>query len=198
MNFTAIDFETANSHRSSACALGITVIRNGNIVEKNSWLIKPKVNKFDSRNVAIHGIRAKDVEFMPEFDELYRNTFKDYLEGELVVAHNASFDMSVLRYVLDQYGIEYPSFDYLCTVKLAQRHWNHLENHKLNTISNYLKFNFNHHDALDDTLACANILTTISKELEIDSPRKLAKELGVTVGKMYPDGYKSCSCRKGS
>lgn len=193
MNFTAIDFETANSHRSSACALGITVIRNGQVVEKNSWLIRPKVNKFDYMNIGIHGINPEDVENEPEFDELYKKVFKSYLEGELIVAHNASFDMSVLRYVLEQYDIEYPEFDYLCTVKLCQKQWPNLINHKLNTISSFLGFKFKHHDALDDTLACANALIMIGEELDLTCPKEVAKKLKVKVGKMYPGGYKACS-----
>jgi len=196
MNFTAIDFETANSHRSSACALGITVVREGVVVEKNSWLIKPKINKFDSMNISIHGIRPADVENELEFDELYETVFKDYLVGELIIAHNASFDMSVLRYVLDQYHIEYPIFDYLCTVKLAQKHWCDLPNHKLNTLSNHLNFKFNHHDALDDTLACANVLTSIGTELNLNCAKEVAKELKVKIGKMYPGGYKACSAAR--
>ncbi len=196
MNFTVIDFETANSHRSSVCALGLTVVRNGNIVEKKAWLVRPKINRFNGMNIGIHGIRPEDVEFEPEFDELYHKTIKDYLVGELVVAHNASFDMSVLRHVLDAYNIEYPSFDYVCTVKLAQKHWPHLPNHKLNTVSEYLGFSFKHHDALDDTLACANILTTIGLERNEKCVKEVAKQLGVTVGKVYPGGYKSCSSRK--
>lgn len=196
MNFTAIDFETANSHRSSACALGITVVRKGIVVEKNSWLIRPKTNKFDYMNIDIHGIRPEDVENEPEFDELYENVFKDYLVGELIVAHNASFDMSVLRYVLDQYNIEYPKFDYICTVKLCQKQWPDLDNHKLNTISNYLNFKFKHHDALDDTLACANALVKIGEENNLNCPVELAKALKIKVGKMYAGGYKACSSAK--
>lgn len=196
MQFTVIDFETANSQRGSACALGLTVVEKGEIVSKNAWLIRPKENRFSGMNIAIHGIRPADVENEPEFDELYNREIKDYLEGALVVAHNASFDISVLRHVLDQYAITYPRFDYLCTVKLAQKHWDDLPNHKLNTLSEYLNFSFKHHDALDDTLACANVLMRISKERRIKCAKALAKDLGVRIGTLYPGGYKSCSARR--
>ncbi len=196
MNFTVIDFETANRERASACALGIVVVRNGKIVEKNAWFIRPKDNKFDGMNVAIHGIRPSDVENEPDFGTLYKDIFHDYLEGELVIAHNASFDISVMRASLTEAGIPFPNFDYLCTVKIGQKTWPDLYNHKLNTISEMLDFEFKHHDALDDCLACANALLEACKAKGCDSPLALAKFLKIGVGKLYPGGYKPCSLRK--
>lgn len=193
MNFTVIDFETANSSRASACALGMVKVENGKIVDKNAWLIKPRPYRFSGMNIAIHGIRPEDVADAPEFDTLYSEVFKAQLEGQLVIAHNASFDMSVLRKSLELYDIEFPHFDYLCTVKLAQKTWPSLPNHKLNTMSDFLFFNFKHHDALDDCLACANVLLKACEKEGVSSPLDLSGSLGVQVGKVYPGGYKACS-----
>lgn len=198
MDFTVIDFETANSKRASACSLGIVKVENGNITEKNSWLIKPRGMDFDYRNISIHGIRPEDVENEPEFDVLYETIFNKYLYNQLIVAHNASFDISVLRKTLDLYNIKYPSFDYLCTVKIAQKTWPELFNHKLNTVSDYLNFNFNHHDALEDCLACSNLLINACKRKNVDSPYELADKLGISVGSVFQEGYKSCSINKRS
>ena len=41
MDFVAIDFETANREESSACALGLAIVKGGNITAKN----------LDSRNI---------------------------------------------------------------------------------------------------------------------------------------------------
>ncbi len=90
MNFTVIDFETANSKRASACALGIVKVENGVITEKNAWLIRPDDMRFDGMNIGIHGIRPEHVKNEPEFDELYKNIFEHKLKDQLVVAHNAS------------------------------------------------------------------------------------------------------------
>lgn len=196
MKFTVIDFETANSKRSSACALGIVVIENGKVVEENAWLIRPSDMYFAGMNIAIHGIRPEDVEAEPEFDELYHGVFKKYLENQLVFAHNASFDMSVLRACLNEYDISFPNIEYLCTVKLAQKLWAELINHKLNTVSDHLGFKFKHHDAFDDARACANIVLKGCDEMGLEDPYSLAKRLNVTVGQIYPNGYKPCSSRK--
>jgi len=196
MNFTVIDFETANRYWNSACALGISVIKGGNIVEKQSWLIKPSKNWFEPINIRIHGIRPEDVQDKPFFAELYKNTFKNFLENQLIVAHNASFDIGVLKHVMNQYNIPYPKLNFLCTLKLAQQHWTHLPNHKLKTLSDYLDFNFNHHDALEDTLASANILLTIGSELGLTSAQSIAKKIGVKIGTLSPDRYYKCGVIK--
>lgn len=193
MNFTVIDFETANSKRASACALGIVKVVDGEIVDKEAWLIRPEDMKFNYMNIAIHGIRPEQVENEPEFDELFKKIFREKLEGQLVVAHNASFDMSVLRKSLDHYGLEYPSFDYLCTVKIAKKTWPDLFNHKLNTVSEFLGFEFNHHDALDDCLACANVLIKACETKNVKTPEELVDMLNIQTGHMFSKGYKPCS-----
>lgn len=196
MNFTVIDFETANSQRASACALGIVKVVKGIIVSQEAWLIKPYNMKFESMNIGIHGIRPAKVRNKPEFNQLYEGIFRDRLKDELVVAHNASFDMSVLRKSLEHYNIKFPQIDYLCTVKVAQKTWPNLINHKLDTVSHYLDFKFNHHDALDDCLACANVLIEACKKEGVSSPEELAKKHHIKIGKVFPGGYKPCSASR--
>lgn len=197
MNFVAIDFETANRRRNSACAIGVVVVENGQVVEAFADLIKPHDMVFEGMNIAIHGIRPEDVVDAPYFNELYSSKLKKYLDGRLVVAHNASFDMSVLRSCLDLYDIPYPTFDYLCTVKLAQKQWPDLPRHSLDVVSEYLGFHFNHHDAFDDAKACANVLVSACAEHKMTSPFELADSLRVKVGKVYTGGYKPCSSSRG-
>jgi DNA polymerase-3 subunit epsilon len=51
MRFTAIDFETANADRGSACAVGLVVVEDGQIVSRTSQLIRPEPCRFDPFNV---------------------------------------------------------------------------------------------------------------------------------------------------
>lgn len=196
MNFTVIDFETANSKRASACSIGIVKVVDDICVLEKEWLIKPPTMDFNWRNIQIHGIRPEDVVDAPTFDELYKKELKQILEGELIVAHNASFDISVLRHMLDYYQIDYPTFDYLCTVKISQKTWRHLSSHRLNLVSDYLGFNFKHHNALEDCLACSNLLVNACLEKECETPLALAKHLKIGVGKLFPRGYKACSINR--
>lgn len=73
MSWVAIDFETANSARDSACALGMAVVEDGRVAKTTSWLIRPPVLDFDPFNVSIHGITSEDVKDSPTFGELWRD-----------------------------------------------------------------------------------------------------------------------------
>lgn len=188
MNFVAIDFETAHEKRSSPCALGVTVVKNNQIVEERYWLIRPKELRFAPINIMIHGIRENDVIHELEFDELWPEILP-YLENQLVVAHNASFDISVLRSTLDLYNLSYPSFNYCCTMVMSKHFYSYLENAKLNTVSTHLGHSFTHHHAGSDAAACANILLKISEELDTPSIEALTTQVGVKIGKVYEKGY---------
>ena len=52
MNFTAMDFETANSHPESACSLALVMVRNNEIVDRFYTVINPQM-PFDGRNICI-------------------------------------------------------------------------------------------------------------------------------------------------
>lgn len=194
MNFIAIDFETANEKRNSPCSIGIVVVENGEIKEKIHYLIKPKEMRFMPINIGIHGIRPKMVINEPEFDEIWEK-IKKYFDKSLVVAHNASFDISVLRNTLETYNITLPSFNYICTMKLSRNFYRDLSNAKLNTVNDFLGFEFKHHDALADAIACSNILLSISEELNVKDINLISKYLGVTIGNVNSGGYKPSSSK---
>lgn len=194
MNFIAIDFETANEKRNSPCSIGIVVVKNGNVVERIHHLIKPKEMRFMPINIGIHGIRPAMVENELEFDGVWEKIHK-YFENNLVIAHNAAFDISVLRKSAELYDIELPEFNYICTMKLARNFYKNLDNVKLNTVNDLLGYEFKHHDALYDALACSNILTNICDELECDDIDEISNLLGVTIGVVNKDGYKPSSTK---
>lgn len=192
MDFVAIDFETANAQRASACSLGITVVKNNEVVEEKYWLIKPYPFKFDPRNIVIHGIREEDVVNEREFDKIWPE-IKPYLEDNLVIAHNASFDFSVLRKTLDLYEMEYPNLNYACTLVASKLFYSYLNNHKLNTVNKHLGYTFKHHHASADATAAANILINIGNELEIDDINSIAKSVGFKLGNLSKGSYSPCS-----
>lgn len=194
MNFVAIDFESANEKRNSPCSIGIVVVKNGEVTERIHHLIKPKEMRFMPINIGIHGIRPSMVKDESEFNEVW-DKIKHHFDGNLVIAHNAAFDISVLRNTLELYNIEAPSFDYMCTMKLSRNFYKQLDNAKLNTVNNFLGYEFNHHDALADALACSNILLKISDELEIKDINEISKLIGVTVGKVDKYGYSPSSTK---
>lgn len=189
MDFVAIDFETANEKISSVCQIGIVVVKKDKITEKSSWLVRPAENCFNPFNTYIHGITAEQVETEPEFFELWPK-FEKYLKGQTVIAHNASFDVSVLRHVLDIYGLEYPKADFLCSVKIAKKVWTEIRRHGLKSLSQYLGIEFTHHDAAEDAFASAEIVRAAAKKVGVRSLKSLLDKIDIHPGKLYPGGFR--------
>ncbi|MCM0598694.1 3'-5' exonuclease [Periweissella fabalis] len=164
MDFVAFDFETANASRNSAVSLALTVVRNDRIVDEFYSLLNPHTD-FHWRNIKIHGIHASDVTNAPTFNELWPVIAPFFEPDKLVVAHNATFDNSVLKASLLANQIQVPSYQSLDTVRVAKKVFPNLDNHKLNTVAKYLRIPLDHHhNALDDSVAAANILLNINRQ----------------------------------
>ncbi|MFH1419714.1 MAG: exonuclease domain-containing protein [Planctomycetota bacterium] len=195
MKYIAMDFETANSKRSSVCALGIAIVDGLQVTERSSWLIRPPELCFDPYNVSIHGITVDDVAEKPEFDAIWKDC-RHYFDGAQILAHYASFDISVLRHVLDEYGIDYPRLQYFCTYIIAKRAWPKLVNYSLPTVVEHLGIEFKHHDAEEDAAACANVAIRACEEAGTATLEELAARMGITIGQLFPDGYEPCGVRE--
>lgn len=177
MNFLAIDFETANEKYYSACSLGMVIVDNGKVSVEKQWLIKPPDMYFDPFNVKIHGITKNDVIDKPEFNRLW-DEIKDYFNNRIVFAHNASFDIFVLKDLLDYYNIPHPNIKYVCTVNLSRKLWD-LQNYKLNTVANHIGCEFKHHDSIEDSRVCAEIVLKGCSETKSTSIDELLKYLKI-------------------
>jgi len=182
LDFTAIDFETANGFRGSPCAVGLTKVRGGHVVDEASWLMRPPANHdhFEYHNVRIHGIRAEDVAGAPRFGELFPE-IGAFIGGDVLAAHNAAFDLGVIRSGLEVSGLPGPAYDYVCTVMLSRRCYS--------LVSNSLPFAaeeagvplVNHHDAAEDARACAGILIDIAARNNANSIAELYLSLGLVL-----------------
>jgi DNA polymerase III subunit epsilon len=162
LTFTAIDFETANWQKTSACQLGLTIVEEGIIKETLSFLIKPEPFFFAHRHIAIHGITQDQVLNQKTFVELWPE-IQLYIDHKILVAHNMSFDKSVLLSLFENYQIENKVVDFFCTLYMSRVYLNHLPDHRLPTIVEHL-FNeeIQHHNAFDDALASARIAIELS------------------------------------
>jgi DNA polymerase-3 subunit epsilon len=161
MNFVAIDFETANYEASSACSVGLVKVVSGEIVGTAVHLIRPPTRDFVF--TYIHGLTWKDVAKSPDFGKLWPS-LGALLEGaEFLAAHNASFDKGVLHACCGRYGIAAPSLSFQCTVQIARRTWS-IYPTKLPDVCRYLGIALNHHEALSDAMACAQIVLAANEE----------------------------------
>lgn len=157
LNFTAIDFETMTPKRTSACSIGLVKVKNGEIVDKFYSLIKPVPDDSHTTNTMVHGITPEMVEDAPTFEKVWP-TIESFIGNDPIIAHNASFDKSVLLSTSEYYNLKITNYlNFFCTYKLT--------GYSLDEACR--KYNIsldNHHAALDDAIACAMLYLKLIKQ----------------------------------
>ncbi|WP_354214766.1 3'-5' exonuclease [Arthrobacter sp. UYCo732] len=180
LNFTAIDFEAANSDRASACAIGITTVRDGLVTDSRSWLIRPYtgLETFDAFTTRIHGIDASMVLNAPSLTESMSKLAGLIGDGP-VLAHNIGYDADVLRRSFQIAGLKPPTNELRCTETLSRTALR-LGKHKLHLVAEHLGLpEFTLHDAGADALTCARIAIEIGRRHQATSIRGLYADLGI-------------------
>jgi DNA polymerase III subunit epsilon len=152
--FVALDFETADRYRDSACSVGLVRVAQGQVVDRAHYLIRPPRQGFEFTH--IHGITWAMVAQQPTFGDRWGDIVAMLAGADFLVAHNAAFDRSVLNACCQAHGIVPPTIPFRCTVQLARQTWN-IRPTKLPNVCDYLGIPLQHHDALSDAEACARI-----------------------------------------
>ncbi|MEU8344353.1 exonuclease domain-containing protein [Spirillospora sp. NPDC048832] len=159
-SWVAIDFETANAFRGSPCSVGLAKVKEGEIVEEWSSLIRTPdgYDHFDAFNVGVHGITADRVRDAPGWPETLERIV-DFTGDTPLVAHNAAFDIGVLAAACEATGRAVPDLRYACTLVVARRTWTGLLSYKLPVLAEALGIELpRHHDAAADARAAAGVM----------------------------------------
>ncbi len=167
-NFVAFDVETANQNWGSICQMGLVRVIDGEIVERASWLCRPPegIDEFDDFNVDCHGITADKVAGEPAVGELFER-FTEFVGDLPIVAHNAYFDASALRYAALASGQKVPHIAFACTLAAARAADLGVTNHRLPTVAEHFGVALdNHHDAAADAEACAGVMLGLARRVE--------------------------------
>jgi DNA polymerase III subunit epsilon len=181
MNMTSIDFETANPSRVSICAAGLAVFNDGQLTEAPYWLVRPPKGHgwFRDDFIECHGLTHLDVLDAPEFSVIAPEMLARLTGADLVIAHNAAFDIEHLRATLDHFGLPRQDFDYICTCQLARRVWTDLPSHGLKALTAHIGHQFNHHHAQDDAEAAGRVLLAMMQHANATTPHELLQMAGV-------------------
>lgn len=161
LNFVAVDFETASSNKM-ACQIGFVVVEKGMITHRYSTLIHPPGNSYDWHTIRIHHISPEDTKHSDTFDLIW-DDIMHYFIGSTIVAHNASFDESVLYANLDYYNISHDGIKpFICTCDLYGRMG-------LRELCQAFAIDYsNHHNALFDAECCAKFYLNYLNGIEPD------------------------------
>lgn len=159
-NFAAIDFETANGCRTSVCAVGVVIVRDGRVVDSFYSLIRPEPDYYAYFCTQVHGLTSNDTADAPIFPDVWAR-IEPLIEGLPLVAHNKAFDEGCLKAVFRCYQMDYPDYPFYCTLVKSRRVWPG-GHHNLDIIAERCGYDLkNHHHALADAEACAAIALQI-------------------------------------
>ena len=137
-------------------AIGICVLEDGRIVDELFSLINPE-QPFDRFNSMLTGIYEETVFDAPCFPEVWEK-IEPIMSSGILVAHNAGFDIGVLRKCLKSYDIGWkPKVKGICTVIMGRSLLPGIS-HRLNDMCDYYGICLNHHRADSDSHAAAEIL----------------------------------------
>jgi len=161
-DYISIDFETANNNRVSACALGLVFVKDDRIAYQTSFHIKPpETEKFLDKHIGIHGITPEDVDYAFTFDELWEIELSKYFNQNLIIFHNASMDLSVLKNLFAHYSITDFKISYLDTMQLAVRTGN---SKKLSDLARKFDIEFeDKHNPEVDAKVCAFVFGELAE-----------------------------------
>lgn len=197
MSFASIDFETANFLRGSPCAVGIVVVDNGRIIKRKRWLMRPPkpADFFEDFNTSIHGITAKDVREKPRFNRVLPNLL-DLIGNRPIVAHNASFDIGVLREACNLSDIPWPDLTYTCTMVIS-RSMLKLPSYKLLFCAEAMDIKIDgHHDPLSDAEGAAKLLLSLAHKAQMNTLQDLLINQYVRWGILRPGEWQGSTKRR--
>jgi DNA polymerase-3 subunit epsilon len=187
LDFAAIDFETAGPSAASACSVGVVTVEDGRVVDRVGWLIRPPAGHdvFSEWNVRIHGITPDQVVGAAGWAEQMSDLL-DVIGDRPVVAHNARFDMGVVRAACFASGVLTPPLDYFCSLRVARRTYA-LTSYRLPVAAMAAGFeDFRHHDALADAEACAAIVVHAARRHGAQDVEGLLDAVGDRLSRLEP------------
>lgn len=184
MNFVALDFETANYPRESACSVGLVRFVDGAAADSFYSLIRPPVLYIRPEFTQIHGLTVEDVRHAPAFPDIWDSGILPFIGNLPLAAHHAAFDIGVLSGALEYYGLASPRLKYFCTLALARAVWPELKSHSLPRLGEEFRIAYNAHNALDDARACGIIACMAARKLSGAGLKETLKAAGMRMKSM--------------
>lgn len=161
LDFVAVDFETWNNNMDSMCQFGLVKVVDGKVVDSLCRLVRPLIvagppNKMTvKKNGGIdEGVVAGEEPFGRLFDLFVR-----FCDRMPLVAHNVSFDRTVLKQTCWGFNLPIPHYEWFDSLSLSRAFNDGLGRDGLKEVAKRLGLpDFDHHHADADALTCAGIV----------------------------------------
>ncbi|MBR4916825.1 MAG: 3'-5' exonuclease [Fibrobacter sp.] len=174
LKFAVVDVETSGGagDQNRITEIGIALLDGNEQVGEFHSLVDPcvPITPFVQN---LTGITDEMVSGQPQFQAIAEKV-AELLDGRIFVAHNVQFDCKVVRTELKRCCVKFDP-PRLCTVKLSRKVFPGFPSYSLHNLTESLGLSdFRHHRAMDDTLACAEILKLAYNKI---GPERLLKEV---------------------
>lgn len=161
--YSVVDIETTGGLKGGnrITEIGIVKIQQGNIIDTWTTLINPErpIPRFITKLTGINDAMVSDA---PIFSDIV-STLLDKLSGSIFVAHNVNFDYGFIKKELEELGINF-KMPKLCTVVESRKAFKGLKSYSLGNLSTHFNLDLtNHHRALDDAKAAAQLLLLVQQ-----------------------------------
>ena len=180
LDYIAIDFETANYYKNSACSVGLVRFIDGKEIDSVYSLIHPaKMYFIPEWTETIHHISYDDVREKPYFPEVWDTIVMPFINKTPdvpLVAHNGNmFDMPVIKNCCEYFGMELPKLNYFDSLIIAKETWPDFESHRLTALGEAFKIEYLAHDALEDSITCGQVIKFAADKWGVNSIEELLK-----------------------
>ncbi len=173
--FVVFDIETTglSNEKDEITEIGAVKVENGVITDRWSSFVNPG-RPIPPKIVELTSITDDMVADAPKINEILPDFF-EFCKGCVLVAHNAKFDIGFIKVAAKKCGIEY-NFPQLDTLQLAKCMYPDMGNYKLNNLEKHLSVVLeNHHRAVDDAKATADIFVKMLEQLKEQGKDKIGE-----------------------
>lgn len=172
-DIAVLDFETMNEHMNSPCEVAVSLIKDLSIVKVYSSYINPPNNRYNLKNAKIHKIPEGVILKAPKYPDIYQEILYLLKESHLIIAHNALFDISVLKNTNNYYDLPVPNFMYVDSINIF-RSFHAISSFKLENLCSLYDIDKEKlHSAKFDVLALSKMLISLAKNNQHYSVLKL-------------------------
>jgi DNA polymerase-3 subunit epsilon len=163
VGYAVVDCETTgvDPDTDEIVSLALVLLDSDGVeTDRFSSLVRPSA-PIPAAASAIHGIRDEDVIHAPPFAQLAERLLA-LLGSRVFVAHNASFDLAMLKHAFASVGIDYRPSSVACTLDAFRVLEPLADNHRLEEISRFHGIQLNGaHEALSDVLAAVALVRVL-------------------------------------
>ncbi|MBQ3078483.1 MAG: PolC-type DNA polymerase III [Clostridia bacterium] len=177
IKYVVLDVETTglNTGSDKITEIGAVRIEDGREVAEFSQLIDPEC-AIPEKVTQLTGINAAMVRGMPTIDQVI-GEFARFIDGCVLVAHNASFDMAFFKRAFKDAGIPF-NYPILDTLAVSRNFYKSMKSHKLGQLCKALGVSLaNAHRAVHDARATGEVLIKTIAAMQEEKPFKYLSDL---------------------